>query len=95
MYQSIIQAKRVFSEGNLGEIESLNFSHCPGFARPRRKKFFASRVLYYPNSTHYLHLPRLILLSGDVEPNPGMIGQPVRLFKEPKNGAFKYPFAKE
>ena len=75
MYQSTIQAKGVFSEGNLDEIESLNFSHRPGLARPRRKKFFASRVLYYPNSTRYLHLPRLIL-SGDVELNPGMTGQP-------------------
>ena len=76
MYQSIIQAKGVFSEGNLDEIESLNFSHRPGLARPRIKKFFASTVLYYPNSTRYLHLPRLILLSGNVELNPGMIGQP-------------------
>ena len=76
MYQSIIQAKGVFSEGNLDEIESLNFRHRPGLARPRRKKFFASRVLYYLNSTRYLHLPRLILLFGDVELNPGMTGQP-------------------
>ena len=43
------------------------------FGSTRRKKFLAARVCYYPNSTSYFHQPRLIILSGDVELNPGMV----------------------
>jgi hypothetical protein len=65
----------VSNKGSLDETEWLNFSRHLGFTLPRRKKFFASRVLYYPNSTRCLNLSRLILLSGDVELNPGMVDQ--------------------
>ena len=44
-----------------------------GLGSTRRKKFLAVKVGYYPNSTSYFHQPRLILLSGDVELNPGMV----------------------
>ena len=50
MYQSIIQAKGVFSEGNLDEIESLNFSHRPGLARLEERsssplEYFTTQIL--------------------------------------------------
>ncbi len=46
-----------------------------GFGLSRRRKFFAARVGYYSNSINYFHQPRLILLSGDIELNPGMVGR--------------------
>ena len=46
-----------------------------GFALWRRKKYFAARTNYYPNSSSGFQQSRLILLSGDVEENPGMVNE--------------------
>lgn len=82
-HHSTIRAK-VFNKGSLDRIERLNFNfsrHCftrsrrLGFTQPCRKKYLACRVLYYPNSTRCLNLSRLVLLSGNVELNPGMVDQ--------------------
>ena len=46
-----------------------------GFALWRRKKYFAARINYYPNSSSGFQQSRLILLSGDIEENSGMVNE--------------------
>ena len=46
-----------------------------GLALWRRKRYFAARMKYYSNSSSSFQLFRLILLSGDVEENPGMTNE--------------------
>ncbi len=48
-----------------------------GLGLSRRRKLLLPEwsLTYYSNSINYFHQPRLILLSGDIELNPGMVGR--------------------
>ena len=64
-----------FPENRINKLISGRKYGALGFHSSRRKKYFATRTNYYPNSSSGFQQSRLILLSGDVEENPGVVNE--------------------
>ena len=64
-----------FPKNRLNKLISGRKYRALGFDSSQRKKYFAIRTNYYPNSSSGFQQSRLILLSGNVEENPDMVNE--------------------